>query len=90
MTPAHRDPGAPKPPVSGADPAKPSPSAHCEDRVAPRAHSVRAFMVSPAKSTDRRSIVLLVHENRRLNSHIVDIAHRLALAGFIAEVPGLL
>ncbi len=48
-----------------------------------------AYMAEPARAA-RRSIILVVHENRGLNAHTKDVARRLALAGFRAAAPDFL
>lgn len=43
--------------------------------------------VAATRGIARRGVLLVIHENRGLNTHIEDIARRLALAGFIAIAP---
>ena len=50
----------------------------------------RGYLVKPAKAAGKLPVVLVVHENRRLNPHIEDIARRLALDEFIAFAPDAL
>jgi len=50
----------------------------------------RGYLVSPVRADAKLPTVLVVHENRGLNSHIEDIARRLALDGFIAFAPDAL
>jgi len=51
---------------------------------------VHGYLVRPAKPVGKLPTVLVVHENRGLNSHIEDIARRLALDNFIAFAPDAL
>jgi carboxymethylenebutenolidase len=50
----------------------------------------RGYLVKPARITGKQPGVLVVHENRGLNPHIMDIARRVALEGFIAFAPDAL
>ncbi len=50
----------------------------------------RGYLVKPANAKGKLPTVLVVHENRGLNSHIEDIARRLALDNFIAFAPDAL
>ena len=50
----------------------------------------RGYLVVPSKLTDKRPVVLVVHENRGLNPYIKDVARRLAKVGFIAFAPDAL
>ena len=53
--------------------------------------TIRAYVAQPAKAGHKkRSVVLVVHENRGLNPHIEDIARRLAVDGYIAVAPDAL
>ena len=52
--------------------------------------TVRGYLVQPVGRPGRLPTVLAVHENRGLNSHIEDVARRLALEGFIAFAPDAL
>ena len=52
--------------------------------------TLRGYLVRPAQATGKLPTVLVVHENRGLNSHIEDIARRLALDNFIAFAPDAL
>jgi carboxymethylenebutenolidase len=51
---------------------------------------MRGYLVSPASATGKLPSVLVVHENRGLNSHIEYIARRLAIANFLAFAPDAL
>ena len=51
---------------------------------------VRCYVVKPANMQGKLPAILVAHENRGLNTHIEDIARRLALAGFIAFAPDAL
>ena len=51
---------------------------------------VRGYLVQPAGAKGKLPVVLVVHENRGLNSHIADIARRLALDNFVAFAPDAL
>ncbi len=48
---------------------------------------VRGYWVSPAAATGPVPGVVVIHENRGLNPHIMDVARRVALAGFVAVAP---
>ena len=48
---------------------------------------MRGYLVAPPFGTGRLPGILVVHENRGLNPHIEDIAHRLALDNFLAFAP---
>ncbi len=50
----------------------------------------RGLFVRPAGPVVKRPVVLVVHENRGLNSYIEDVARRVALAGFTAFAPDAL
>ena len=52
--------------------------------------TIKALLVKPADLKAKAGGVLVVHENRGLNSHIEDIARRVALAGFISLAPDAL
>jgi carboxymethylenebutenolidase len=50
--------------------------------------SVKGYLARPASAgSNKLPAILVVHENRGLNSHIEDIARRLALDGFMAFAP---
>ncbi len=51
--------------------------------------AIRAYLARK-KGAIRSPAVLVIHENRGLNSHIEDVARRLALAGFLAMAPDAL
>lgn len=48
---------------------------------------VYGYLARPAKSSERVPGILVIHENRGLNSHIKDVARRAALAGYVALAP---
>ncbi len=50
----------------------------------------RGYLVLPTALQGKGSVVLVVHENRGLNPYIMDVARRLAKAGFIAFAPDAL
>lgn len=50
----------------------------------------RGYLVVPAALQGKGPVVLVVHENRGLNPYIMDVARRLAKAGFIAFAPDAL
>jgi carboxymethylenebutenolidase len=52
--------------------------------------TVRAYVARPAGASGQLPGVLVVHENRGLNSHIEDIARRLAVEGYLAMAPDAL
>ena len=54
--------------------------------------SINAYIAAPADVAEnvKRPVVLVIHENRGLNSHIEDIARRLAVDGFLAIAPDAL
>ncbi len=51
---------------------------------------MKAYLARPAKQEGKLPAVVVIHENRGLNSHIEDVARRAALAGFIAVAPDAL
>ena len=51
---------------------------------------VKGYMARPAGASGKLPGILVVHENRGLNSHIEDIARRLALDGYMAFAPDAL
>ena len=59
----------------------PSPQGHGEGR---------GYLVVPAALTAKGPAVLVVHENRGLNPYVMDVARRLAKAGFVAFAPDAL
>lgn len=59
----------------------PSPQGHGEGR---------GYLVVPKALTGKGPAVLVVHENRGLNPYIMDVARRLAKAGFVAFAPDAL
>ena len=54
------------------------------------AGTMRGYLVRPADSNGDLPGVVVVHENRGLNSHIEDVARRTAIAGFLAFAPDAL
>lgn len=50
---------------------------------------VKAFSARP-KGNKKLGTVLVIHENRGLNPHIIDVARRVAAAGYIAVAPDAL
>jgi carboxymethylenebutenolidase len=50
---------------------------------------VKAFSARP-KGSSKLGTVLVIHENRGLNPHIIDVARRVAAAGYIAVAPDAL
>lgn len=48
--------------------------------------SIKGYLARPAQGK-KLPVVLVIHENRGLNSYIEDVARRLALANFIAFAP---
>ena len=50
---------------------------------------VKAFSARP-KGNKKLGTVLVIHENRGLNPHIIDVARRVASAGYIAVAPDAL
>jgi carboxymethylenebutenolidase len=51
--------------------------------------AVKAFLARP-KGKEKLGTVLVIHENRGLNPHIIDVAKRVAAAGYIAVAPDAL
>lgn len=51
--------------------------------------AVKAYMARP-KDAGKLPAVIVIHENRGLNSHIEDVTRRMALEGFLALGPDLL
>ncbi|MGO4437716.1 dienelactone hydrolase family protein [Rhizobium sp. RAF56] len=54
------------------------------------AGEMKGYLVRPVDAADKLPAVIVVHENRGLNSHIRDVARRLALEGFVALAPDFL
>jgi len=52
--------------------------------------TMKGYLARPAKVSGKLGVILVVHENRGLNPHIMDIARRLALDNFIAFAPDAL
>ena len=50
---------------------------------------LKGYLAQPLPLTER-PLVLVIHENRGLNSHIRDVTRRLAIAGFAAVAPDFL
>ena len=50
---------------------------------------VKAYVAVP-KAGDNRPAVIVIHENRGLNAHIMDVTRRIAVEGFTAIAPDLL
>lgn len=48
---------------------------------------VKAYFSKPSNSAAALPGILVIHENRGLNSHIEDVARRAALAGYLAVAP---
>lgn len=59
----------------------PSPEGHGEGR---------GYLVTPTALKGKAPAVLVIHENRGLNSYISDVARRVAKAGFVAFAPDAL
>jgi carboxymethylenebutenolidase len=51
---------------------------------------VRAYLARPTGVKGKQPAVLVVHENRGLNPHVVDVTHRLARGGFLTLAPDAL
>ena len=51
---------------------------------------VKAYLVKPANAPATLPAVVVIHENRGLNAHIMDVARRMAVEGFVALAPDLL
>jgi carboxymethylenebutenolidase len=49
--------------------------------------AVKGYLARPAHAEGPMPGVLVIHENRGLNTHIEDVARRAALAGFVALAP---
>jgi len=57
----------------------------------PKGHgTIKGLLARPAEAGGKLPSVLVVHENRGLNSYIEDVARRLAVAGFLAYAPDAL
>jgi len=52
--------------------------------------TIRGQLARPANSSGKLPGILVIHENRGLNSHIKDVARRAGLAGFLALAPDAL
>jgi len=51
---------------------------------------MKGYLVRPKDAAGKLGGVIVIHENRGLNSHIRDVARRMALEGFIALAPDFL
>lgn len=51
---------------------------------------MKGYLARPADAGGRLPAVIVVHENRGLNSHIRDVTRRMALEGFVALAPDYL
>ena len=51
---------------------------------------VKAYLVKPANGPAKLPAVVVIHENRGLNPHIMDVTRRIAVEGFMAMAPDLL
>jgi carboxymethylenebutenolidase len=52
--------------------------------------AVKAYLVKPDRAAAKLPAVVVIHENRGLNPHIMDVARRVAVEGFMALAPDLL
>ena len=52
--------------------------------------AMKCYLVRPAEGEGPFPAVIVIHENRGLNSHIQDVARRIAKEGFIALAPDFL
>jgi carboxymethylenebutenolidase len=52
--------------------------------------TVKAYLVKPANAPAKLPAVVVIHENRGLTGHIMDVARRMAIEGFMALAPDLL
>jgi carboxymethylenebutenolidase len=52
--------------------------------------TMSGYLVMPADASGPLPAVMVIHENRGLNSHIKDVARRVALEGFLALAPDFL
>lgn len=57
--------------------------------IARPGNGLSAYVARP-RDGGRRPAIVVIHENRGLNSHIEDVARRLAVAGYLAVAPDLL
>ena len=48
------------------------------------------YLVHPADQSGKLPTVIVIHENRGLNAHTIDVARRVALEGFVALAPDYL
>jgi carboxymethylenebutenolidase len=51
---------------------------------------MKGYLVRPKDAAGKLGGVIIIHENRGLNSHIRDVARRMALEGFVALAPDFL
>jgi carboxymethylenebutenolidase len=51
---------------------------------------IRCYVARPKNADGKLAAVIVIHENRGLNTHIEDVARRAALEGFAAVAPDLL
>ena len=62
-----------------------------EDIIYPGAGGeMKGYLAFPKDATERLPAVIVIHENRGLNSHIRDVTRRMALEGFVALAPDFL
>jgi carboxymethylenebutenolidase len=55
-----------------------------------RGQAMSGYMARPKASRGKLASVMVIHENRGLNSYIKDVARRAAIAGFVALAPDFL
>lgn len=48
------------------------------------------YLAKPSDATGELAAIIVIHENRGLNSHIQDVARRAALQGYVALAPDFL
>ena len=61
------------------------------DYDSPQGHGrMRGYFAQPAEAKGKLPAVLVIHENRGLNSYIEDVTRRLALTNFVAFAPDAL
>lgn len=62
-----------------------------EEFASPQGHGKgRGYLIKPTSGQSSYPAVLVVHENRGLNPYVMDVARRLAKAGFLAFAPDAL
>lgn len=59
-------------------------------KTEPATIGIPGYLVTPAQLSEKPGSVIVIHENRGLNPHIMDVARRMAIEGFVAFAPDYL